>query len=268
MKLLLGRVYTTDCIDNDTTEDIREDYNGLLRVAVTGGGDGAGTATVEIADSERGGDYNYVDDAATLLGENQLHSGDIENSANLIFTYSPIETIVDGKLRFTVPSSEWDSPNDTSASTPGFTLVESDGSVGEPIFSNGSLTVEIHLINRDDTITINYGAERGGVTHRPQWDPQNLKLIFRGLKRGILNPLRDNPWCISDRKPAVGAPPQLRQTVTCTPVVQEIPSQSPTPQSVKLWAAISKSPFPIHGQRRARIPLTSQEGRWRTAIRV
>ena len=68
VKLLLGRVYTTDCIDDNGTADIREDYNGLLRVAVTGGGDGAGTATVEIVDSERSGDYNYVDDAATLDG--------------------------------------------------------------------------------------------------------------------------------------------------------------------------------------------------------
>ena len=193
VKLLLGRVYTTDCIDDDKTPDIREDYNGLLRVAVTGGGDGAGTATVEIVDSERSGDYNYVDDAATLLGENQLHSGDIENSANLIFTYSPVETIVEGKLRFTVPSSDWDSPNDTSASTPGFTLVESDGSVGEPIFSNGSLTVEIHLISREDTITINYGAERGLVTPPTTVGPAEFEIDIQGSETGNFKPIARQP---------------------------------------------------------------------------
>ena len=48
---LLGRVYTTDCIDNGGT-GAREDYDGFLRVAVTGGGDGGGTVDVAIIGSE------------------------------------------------------------------------------------------------------------------------------------------------------------------------------------------------------------------------
>ena len=50
-QLLLGRVYTTDCIDDSSTSP-REDYDGFLRVAVTGGGDGGGTVDVEIIGSQ------------------------------------------------------------------------------------------------------------------------------------------------------------------------------------------------------------------------
>ena len=52
----------------------REDYNGFLRVAVTGGGDGGGTvATVEIVASENTGKY-MIDDEE--VDTRQLHAGD------------------------------------------------------------------------------------------------------------------------------------------------------------------------------------------------
>ena len=40
---------------------------------------------------------------ATLTGINQLHAGDGAKTANLLFTYTPIETIIDGELKFSVP---------------------------------------------------------------------------------------------------------------------------------------------------------------------
>ena len=57
LELLLGRVYTTDCIDDSSTVE-HEDYDGYLRVAVTGGGDGGGEVAVEIVASDNpAGDY-------------------------------------------------------------------------------------------------------------------------------------------------------------------------------------------------------------------
>ena len=146
MQLLLGRVYTTDCIDNGQTSP-REDYDGFLRVAVTGGGDGGGTVDVAIIGSQHTGDYDYVDDAATLTGANQLHAGDADKSANLLFTYTPIETVIDGELKFSVPSG-WDYPQTDSPSTAGFTVVDSGGRIGSPDATGDSITVPIYLINR------------------------------------------------------------------------------------------------------------------------
>ena len=126
LELLLGRVYRTDCIDDSSTVGVREDYNGFLRVAVTGGGDGGGTATVEIVASENTGKY-MIDDEE--VDTRQLHAGDGAKT-HLQFTYTPIETIIDGELKFSVPSSEWADPQTDSPSTTGFTQVSSGGRIG------------------------------------------------------------------------------------------------------------------------------------------
>ena len=47
------------------------------------------------------GDYEIDGEAVT--GIYQLHAGDADKSANLLFTYTPIETIIDGELKFSVP---------------------------------------------------------------------------------------------------------------------------------------------------------------------
>ena len=86
LELLLGRVYRTDCIDDDGTPDVREDYNGFLRVAVTGGGDGGGEVDVEIVASENSGDYEIDGEAVT--GINQLHAGDADKTQSPIHLYT------------------------------------------------------------------------------------------------------------------------------------------------------------------------------------
>ena len=101
---LLGRVYRTDCLDDGVAPE-PDDYNGLLRVAVTGGGDGSGTVEVDIVDSEQGsGIYIVINDDGEEEEQDipQLHAGD-GASAYLRFTYTPIETIIDGELKFIRP---------------------------------------------------------------------------------------------------------------------------------------------------------------------
>ena len=193
LELLLGRVYRTDCIDDSSTAGVREDYNGFLRVAVTGGGDGGGTATVEIVASENSGDYDYVDGTATLTGINQLHAGDGAKT-HLQFTYTPIETIIDGELKFTVPSG-WADPQTDSPSTTGFTQVSSGGRIGSADATEvGSVTVPIYLINKNDTITIDYGSEAAVLLHHPtSMGTETFTIAVKGSADGRLKPIGRQP---------------------------------------------------------------------------
>ena len=200
---LLGRVYTTDCIDNGGTSE-REDYDGFLRVAVTGGGDGGGEVAVEILASANTGDYDY-DDAgtATLTGINQLHAGDADKSANLLFTFTPIETIIDGELKFSVPSG-WADPQTDSPSTAGFTVVDSGGRIGSPDATGDSITVPIYLINRDDTITIDYGTDSGGVTPPTSMGTETFTIAVKGSATGRFKPVLRGNSSVDIRPQATG----------------------------------------------------------------
>ena len=133
------------------------------------------------------GDYDYDGDTATLTG-NQLHAGDAEKSANLLFTYTPIETIIDGELKFSVPSG-WDYPQTDSPSTAGFTVVDSGGRIGPPDATGNSVTVPIYLINREDTITIDYGTDSGGVTPPTSVGPETFTIAVKGSATGRLKPV-------------------------------------------------------------------------------
>ena len=192
LERLLGRVYTTDCIDDGSTAE-NEDYDGYLRVAVTGGGDGGGRATVEIVGSERSGKYMIINDdgEAEEVDVRQLHAGDGAKT-NLLFTYQPIETIIDGELKFTVPSG-WADPQTDSQSEEGFTVVNSGGRIGPPDASGGSVTVPIYLINRDNTITIDYGAENGAVTPPDVMGPETFTIEIKGSATGRLKPIGRQP---------------------------------------------------------------------------
>ena len=109
--------------------------------------------------------------------------------ANLLFTYTPIETIIDGELKFSVPSG-WADPQTDSPSTTGFTVVDSGGRIGSPDATGDSVTVPIYLINRDDTITIDYGTDGGGVTPPTSMGPETFTIAVKGSATGDLN----LPW--------------------------------------------------------------------------
>ena len=185
---LLGRVYRTDCLDDGDTTDEREDYDGLLRVAVTGGGDGSGSASVEIVASENSGVYEVDGEEVK-----QLHSGDGAKT-HLRFTYTPIETIIDGELKFAVPSG-WDDPQRDSASAAGFTDVDTTGGrIGSPrALESGSLTVPIYLIDRDDSIIIDYGAAGGAVMPPTSVGPEEFKIEIKGSAAGRFKPIPRQP---------------------------------------------------------------------------
>ena len=210
LELLLGRVYTTDCIDDSSTF-AREDYDGFLRVAVTGGGDGGGEVDVEILASEHSGIYMIINDEGEEDEDDirQLHAGDADKSANLLFTYTPIETIIDGELKFTVPSG-WADPQTGSPSTTGFTIIDSEGRIGAPDSDGDSVTVPIYLINRNDTITIDYGAENGGVTPPTSVGPETFTFAVQGSESGRLKSLP------SSRQPVVDIRPQAFGKGTAT----------------------------------------------------
>ena len=80
----------------------------VLRIKVTGGGDGSGAVTVAIVESTEGlNTYLIADDDGVFepKGQLQVHAGD--DSTYIEFTYTAQETIADGELRFTAPT-DWD----------------------------------------------------------------------------------------------------------------------------------------------------------------
>ena len=168
---LVGKVYhdSNNDSDDDGTPDTAEtptdiaNNDGLLRVEVAGGGDGSGKATVEIVASKAGpAQYDVTADDGTVSTQiiEQVHAGDDET--HLRFVYTPIETIGDGELMFTV-SPNWSAPQADSSRMPGFTTVTSSGSIGAVAFSGGSLTVPIYSLDKGGTVTINYGTSDGGA---------------------------------------------------------------------------------------------------------
>ena len=184
---LLGRVYTTDCID-DGAGTGPDDYNGLLRVAVTGGGDGAGQAAVSIEASENSGDY--VINGETKKGIKQVHAGDGAKT-HLRFIYTPIETITTGALRLIIPSG-WTAPQTTNATNDGFIQATSDGSVGNLSISGHSVTLPLHLVNESNTVTIDYGAIGRAAPSTTAGDAKFYRCRLKDLQRGALKILLDD----------------------------------------------------------------------------
>ena len=79
------------------------------------------------------------------ISDRRVHAGDEE--IYLVFRYTPVETIDDGALRFTVPS-DWSAPQEESSNVLGYTksrLRDLSGLTGD--FENRSITIPIVSIN-------------------------------------------------------------------------------------------------------------------------
>ena len=104
---LLGKIYWIEKggIEDAFDRDDGDIADGKLRVEVVSAADGTGEATYEIRNSSsQPGKYDGSD-----TDTQEVHAGD--TSVYLFFTYTPHETIVNGELRFTVPSN-WSIPQE------------------------------------------------------------------------------------------------------------------------------------------------------------
>ena len=150
----------------------------MLRVKVASGGTGSGIVDLEIVANEAGSTDYYADptDDTTKTTERRFHAGD-GATAHLRFTYTPIATVTDGELRFTVASG-WTLPQTLDSTKPGFIRVNSSGSIGTRKFASGALIVPITLVNSNNNIVIDYGTDQGGAM--PPTTPRNGSIFVCG----------------------------------------------------------------------------------------
>ena len=152
---LLGRVYNTDVADDTATADVFEDRDGLIRLRVVPGAGGTGEAELlEIVRTDSGL-QTYLNEDGEEISDRQVHAGDEE--IYLVFRYTPIETIDEGALRFTVPS-DWSPPQEESSNVLGYTEISSSASLGAYDFENRSITIPISSIDSGQNIEIHYGV--------------------------------------------------------------------------------------------------------------
>ena len=152
-KLLTGMVHWIDK-DDDKTIDAGE-TDGKLRVQIVSAADGTGSVAVEVRNSD-----HYDPNASVKY----VHAGD--KAVWLLFTYTPTQTITNGKLIFTVPSG-WSVPEELPQNNkPGYTYFEeaTAAQVGPAVFSGRNVTAEIIRATKGDPINIHYGWYGTGGT--------------------------------------------------------------------------------------------------------
>ncbi len=155
----------------DKTQWIYEDAPGVLQIKVTSALDGTGTVTLDTA-SVRAASDDVV----------------------LVFTYKPSQTIEDGELKFTVPSS-WSQPQVEEVSLPGYTEVDGVGLGSVTDDDKFSVTVPIFSLDKEaDGITITYGAtEAGRAVASATTGVDAFRFAVRGGEDGNLAPIRTQP---------------------------------------------------------------------------
>ena len=150
----IGAVATADDVTNDT---------GILRLEVVAGAGGTGEAKLDRVARSDAGLRNYLNEARdAIVSERRVHAGDEE--IYLVFKYTPVQTITDGALRFTVPT-DWTEPQEDSSNTIGYTTVLPSGAnIGALMFENRVVTIPIVDITSADSIEIHYGSGSFGAT--------------------------------------------------------------------------------------------------------
>ena len=111
--------------DPDYLGETFTDAAGQLRVDVTGGDDGTGTATVDIVKSKKG-DVEYTDQNGVNLTDPEMRVHAADDGTYIKFVYTPTETIENGALRFTVPDG-WSEPQGSNPGAAGFTSIQAGG---------------------------------------------------------------------------------------------------------------------------------------------
>ena len=152
---------TVTADDPDYLGETFTDAAGQLRVDVTGGDDGTGTATVDIVKSKKG-DVEYTDANGVNLTDPEMRVHAADDGTYIKFVYTPTETIENGALRFTVPDG-WSEPQGSNPGAAGFTSIQAGGGarLEEEAFGDLFVEVPIILINVSETIEIHYGEAAG-----------------------------------------------------------------------------------------------------------
>ncbi len=154
----------------DKTQFLYKDAAGILQVKVTSALDGTGTVTLDTS-SVRAASDDVV----------------------LVFTYKPSQTIEDGELKFTVPSS-WSQPQVEEVSLPGYTEVDGVGLGSVTDDDRFSVTVPIFSLDKANEITITYGAtDAGRAVASATTGVDAFRFAVRGGESGNLAPIRTQP---------------------------------------------------------------------------
>ena len=161
---LLGKVYVPYiALDADVAysqADVTA-VTGLLWLEVVAGEGGTGEAELlEIVRTDSGL-QDYLNEDGEVISDRQVHAGDEE--IYLVFKYTPVETIDDGALKFTVPN-DWSPPQEDSSNQPGYTEIEDTAaSLGAADFANRVITIPISNIDSSGSIEIHYGVGSVGA---------------------------------------------------------------------------------------------------------
>ncbi len=154
----------------DKTGKIYKDKPGILQIKVTGALDGTGTVAV---------DTTTVRAAA--------------DDVKLEFTYTPSQTIEDGALKITVPSS-WSKPQVEEVGEPGYTEVEGVGLGSAADDDKFSVTVPIFSLDKTNSIRITYGAtDTGRAVASATTGTDAFRIAIRGHQGGNFAPIRTQP---------------------------------------------------------------------------
>ncbi len=154
----------------DKTQKIYKDADGVLQVKVTSALDGTGTVTLDTPSVRAASD-----------------------DVKLVFIYKPSQTIEDGELRFTVPSS-WSQPQVEEVSLPGYTEVDGVGLGSVMDDDKFSVTVPIFSLDKANEITITYGAtEAGRAVASATTGVDAFRFAVQGGESGNLAPIRTQP---------------------------------------------------------------------------
>ena len=155
----------------DKTGKIYKDAAGILKTKVTSALDGTGMVTVEPVEV-RAADANV----------------------RLVFTYTPTQTIEDGALKLTVPSS-WSKPQVEEDGRPGYTEAEGPSLGSATDDDKFSVTIPIISLDKDqDPIKITYGAtDAGRAMASTVVGTDSFKFEMKGHADGHFRALRDQP---------------------------------------------------------------------------
>ena len=181
----------------------KADENGKLRIEVTGGEDGTGSAAVDITRNKAGSrQYVVVADDGTESTEDQtrVHAGD--DSTYITFTYKAAQPITDGLLEFIVPVADgWSKPQESDR-TDGYTAIVGPNIEPAEFDNTDSVSVKIIALATGGEIKIHYGSyafaanTAGGAKAPEQAIVSRFTIKIKGSEDGspeAIDGTADNP---------------------------------------------------------------------------